>query len=350
MMDHVSFSSLTAFEACPASWLASKTQPETNVAHRDTGRLIHAVIAEYLTECQTSGIEAYPTGIPAIVERVLTREGGTQYADAVLIAAKGYAKRTIVDDSIIAIEQPFRVLVPGAGTALVGIPDLVHQLGEHHVGIEDLKAGWASTQSDDHRYQLALYAWAWHEQHPTDRVSVRNQYVRQGIVTEWDEMQPWDYETTLVRMRATALRMQAAEEAQAYPAKPGARCARCPIARQCSQRAKVQSIIIDDDSARSHLADYLRYQAHADALKERLHEWVDAHGESVVLNGSRAGYSEAKPSRSIAPHALVDLLGEDAWSYLTADARKTAKLAKDERLEGAWDESVAKPRFAIGKA
>jgi hypothetical protein len=362
MTAHTSFSSMRLYDECPAQWKAKRIDKvvEPPSAPLESGILLHEIIKTYLEELYSSGLTEYAAGMPAIVERVFThgdRVTSTRHYDDVMIAAKGFAKYyRLRVDQLVGLEIKITMPLGDNYPELLGYIDIAEQEADkdgRFIGITDFKTGWGSTVLDSHKFQRKLYGLMMRHHYPSERIGVRNHYTRANVVTEYEIMQPWDYDSVLGQAKAILQRMERAEVTKVYPATPNENCGWCPIAGKCAVLqglVKTGNAIDSQADAEAITREILVIDAARSAKLKALKTWVNGAGPVILENGARAAYTTPSPSPTVTDiAALVAALGDEAYPLLRADARALKKFVDDSRLDAIWTESTPRPIFKVGK-
>jgi hypothetical protein len=298
--------------------------------------------------------------MPAIVERIFAsheRVKNTQYFDDVLIAAKAFAKNyRLRVDNLVGLEIKMTMDLGENYPELLGFVDIAeteYDAEGPFIGITDFKTGWGSTVTDSYKFQRRLYGMMFRHHYPNERIGVRNHFVRPGIVTDYDMLTPWDYESTLAQTRAIVERMERAAQTGDYPATPNENCSWCVIAATCSVLGNLRFVgntIATPTEAELAVRDVLVLDAAKSVRIKALKTYVNGNGPVLLDNGAMAGYTSPVPAPTITDvKRLMDLMGEDAYPLLRVDARELKKHADDSRLDDLWVESRPRPQFKVGK-
>jgi hypothetical protein len=205
----------------------------------------------------------------------------------------------------------------------------------------------------NNEWQLALQAWQVHERFPDERIKVRNYFIRHGIASDWKEMQPYDYDEAVRRVKLVYDRMQDTFASKAFKANPGGHCDYCPVAQACDVYRGLsdgKNKIASQDDAFKQMGEIVVARAAADNLTKALKAWVDANGPVALPDGLTASYKQPAASLTLSNmEKAYEAIGEELFEIVKPDARKLKKLTDDPRLDGLWEVSQGKPRFSIGE-
>lgn len=349
------------FDQCPRRYQALRvkkvSEPESEMLI--AGMLVHEIASDYIEHLVKHQVSSEPDAIPDMVQGVFARNdriNSTSYFDGVMITCKTFAKHYRVDpSSIVEMEmRAERELGPGYPKMLTFIDVVSYEQDDEgrFIGIEDMKSGWSAEQSEDNVFQLNIEAWQAEGKYPSERIKVRNRFIRSNYVTEWRELKQWDYDNTVRRSQAIVDRMNEAYRTKKYPARANKACNYCGVAVDCALAqnlgtAKHLALTLPD--AEERFRELMILEGAAKQIKAAMKKYVDISG-SVQLDGREAGFHTSESITIEDIGELVNRIGiENAVLLLNIDARKLKKWEDDDRLTGLWVPKIRKPTFKIGK-
>jgi PD-(D/E)XK nuclease superfamily len=362
-LEHVSFSALSLFDGCPATYHAQRIRKVSQLPSKPlvSGILVHAVVELYLKELYESGLDRFPGGVGDIVEKVFSeneRVNSTEYYTDVLRSSMAFAKNFTLDpDNVLDMEMRFEMPLGDGLPKLLTFTDLREQ---HHdqdgpfIGITDFKSGWGSSQSEANNFQLDIEgAQTIHELGPDTRVMVRNYFTRWNFATKWRKISEWDVNNALARCRAIFHRMEHAYQTRSYPENPGEGCLYCPIAQECKvlkNLGDVKALIVNAEMGMDRIRQYAVLEAALTQMKKLFKTWANVNGELRLEDGYGFGSVLPSPSMTlVGVREAHDALGDDFYNIINIDRKKLKKMADDGRLTGLWVEEQGRPRLQIGK-
>ncbi len=332
-LDHLSYSSLSAFRACPKRfwfrYLQSTVKPAAELSQSLGGRW-HSWQESYASICQS-------LDVPCARSEGLTL-ARTYDDEELLRLAETFCDSFRYDDWAYregAVEHPFRIPLPDLPD-LIGRFDMLEFLPfDELIRVTDFKTPRLSRQADAPPLQLRVYAFAAQEQRRIET----GEMVGDIEVSLWGvatgERQTWrlPYGPQSSIRDEIILLAREALTASSYQATPSeSACCWCSFKRYCAQAREQRFLAPGNAQAASRLmgkAEVLR--AYANDLTKLAQAWATEHG-GFDLGGQWYDYQppvwyqnglrryNAKDGEKLFD-ALV-AAGEKPWDYLSFDAKK----------------------------
>jgi len=394
--ERFSYSKLGKAETCLARFREEYERdlrlPQTYSHTREVGKGVHACAEAYKAELHASGMEQDLSLIPIIVENYFSTDREvttTATYDDVFFVFRAFAmKYRHNPKTYLGAEFLLQRELPETDIIIEGWPDHVDVQNDEHGPIvvsDDLKSGYSSTVTPEHKFQGEIVDWMLLPMFEGSRVGWRVSMPRADFTSPIEEFKPEYSQRLEARMRSIIARVHRAREEQVWPATPGSACAYCPIAAKCRERnvlADLDVVVTSADEAQKAAADLIILNAAYDQRREQLKAWADEEGP-VEVGDSTVGYVTKAGGLKIADAlSLVQKLGivevqrEDGTDdvsieteeervrvialgfraamkdrLLTVDGNrtKTKAIQNDERLNGLWVAGDSKTSFDIFK-
>jgi hypothetical protein len=360
-LNHTSFSAMSMFDACPRRYFELRVkkvkEPESELLV--AGILNHEIASDYIEHLIKEQKISDPEVIPDLVQSVFARNdriNSTAYFDNVMITSKTFAKHYRVDpSSIVEMEmRGDRDLGQGYPSVLTYIDVVSREQDDEgiFIGVEDMKSGWSAEQSEDNNFQLNIEAWQVQGKYPSERIKVRNRFIRSNYVTEWRELNEWDYDNTVRRSKAIVDRMNEAYKSKKYPARAGKTCNYCSVSVDCALAKNLgtaKHLAITQGDAEERMRELMILEGAGKQIKTALKKYADING-AIVLDGHQAGFTSTSGVTITDIAEFIERIGlENAVKILNIDGKKLKKWENDDRLTGLWVSKVGKPQFRVSE-
>jgi hypothetical protein len=351
-LSHLSYTSMSTAEHCLRMFYATRMvekTPRVPEKARESGKLIHAMIEQYL-----HGRDP--------MEARLSCENIAYFDECAAVFAGWKSRFTIPPERWFAAEHYGRCTVPGVPVEIVGFDDFVYE-DDGWLVLRDFKTGWAAEMQPDFLFQGDLSCLRLAAKYPdrADRMASEVEFVRSGVMSE---RRPWTselHEKTVGRVqRIWRLLERAYRKRDGWETTPGSHCRFCPLNVSCASATatflREEELLSEHDALRA-LQQIALFEHAREKLVKSLKHYVDEYGP-VTMNGYKpitAGYPQPKPHAKIRDvRAVIERIGLDAIPAgvlkLDLDLKAAATLLEDRRLSDLISSAPTPARFSIGTA
>lgn len=193
-----------------------------------------------------------------------------------------------------------------------------------HARITDYKVSYGGKSSP---FQIELYAYLVSLIKPDVEVF---EVVLHYILSDWKETRKIHRDSlSIVKLQVESL-IDAIESEAKWKARPGARCANCPVAHVCTEKPSALQVINDIKSAIKIAGDISLMEAQIKVKKHALRAWCE-HKGPVSANGLTHNFYAREKMVADVGHFINLMMNElkmDPWDYLTVNTTAVKRLCR----------------------